>query len=386
MAFSFTLDAHDTSTAARAGRMTTAHGVVLTPVFMPVGTAGSVKTLTPDELIAAGADILLANTYHLALRPGVDTVRRMGGLHEFMGWRGAILTDSGGFQVMSLSPLRKITDRGVEFRSHLDGSKAMLSPEEAVDIQDGLGTDIAMSLDELVEADAAPRTVAKAVDRTLDWAVRGLAERERLRGEGRGATALFGINQGGTEVAERRRCFEGLEPLPFDGFALGGLWVGEGRTLGLEMVERDCAMFPAQRPRYLMGVGHPVDMIEAIARGVDMFDCVLPTRNARRGTVFISTGRLVVKNAAYAHDPRPLDPGCECYTCRRFSRAYLRHLFAAGELLAMRLASIHAVHHMITLMRRARAAILAGRFAAFRDDTLAAFRSGDTLVPALPNP
>ena len=386
MAFSFTLDAHDTSTAARAGRMTTAHGVVLTPAFMPVGTAGSVKTLTPDELIAAGADILLANTYHLALRPGVDTVRRMGGLHEFMGWRGAILTDSGGFQVMSLSPLRKITDRGVEFRSHLDGSKAMLSPEEAVDIQDGLGTDIAMSLDELVEADAAPQTVAKAVDRTLDWAVRGLAERERLRGEGRGAMALFGINQGGTEVAERRRCFEGLEPLPFDGFALGGLWVGEGRTLGLEMVERDCAMFPTQRPRYLMGVGHPVDMIEAIARGVDMFDCVLPTRNARRGTVFISTGRLVVKNAAYAHDPRPLDPGCECYTCRRFSRAYLRHLFAAGELLAMRLASIHAVHHMITLMRRARAAILAGRFVAFRDDTLAAFRSGDTLVPALPNP
>jgi queuine tRNA-ribosyltransferase len=386
MAFSFTLDAHDTSTAARAGRMTTAHGAVLTPAFMPVGTAGSVKTLTPDELIAAGADILLANTYHLALRPGVDTVRRMGGLHEFMGWRGAILTDSGGFQVMSLSPLRKITDRGVEFRSHLDGSKATLSPEEAVDIQDGLGTDIAMALDELVEADASPKAVAKAVDRTLDWAARGLRERERLRGEGRGAMALFGINQGGAEAAERRRCFEGLEALPFDGYALGGLWVGEGRTLGLEMVERDCAMFPSRRPRYLMGVGHPVDMIEAIARGVDMFDCVLPTRNARRGTVFISTGRLVVKNAAYAHDARPLDPGCECYTCRRFSRAYLRHLFAAGELLAMRLASIHAVHHMITLMRHARAAILAGRFAAFRDDTLAAFRSGDTLVPALPNP
>ena len=386
MAFSFTLDAHDTSTAARAGRMTTAHGAVQTPAFMPVGTAGSVKTLTPDELVAAGADILLANTYHLALRPGVDTVGRMGGLHEFMGWRGAILTDSGGFQVMSLSPLRKVTDRGVEFRSHLDGSRASLSPEEAVAIQDGLGTDIAMSLDELVEAGAAPPEVTKAVDRTLDWAARGLAERARLRDAGRGAMALFGINQGGSDAGERRRCFDGLAGMAFDGYALGGLWVGEGRTLGLEMVERDCAMFPADRPRYLMGVGHPVDVIEAIGRGVDMFDCVLPTRNARRGTVFISTGRLVVKNAAYAHDRRPLDPACACYTCRTFSRAYLRHLFAAGELLAMRLASIHAVHHMIGLVRRARAAIAAGRFASFREEALAAFRSGDTLVPALPNP
>ena len=396
MAFSFTLDAQDTSSAARAGRITVGDAAgasgraptgpreVLTPGFMPVGTAGSVKTLTPDELRAAGCDILLANTYHLSLRPGVDTVRRMGGLHEFMGWPGAILTDSGGFQVMSLSPLRKVTDAGVEFRSHLDGNRAVLTPEEAIRIQDGLGTDIAMSLDELVEAGAPAKAVRKAVDRTLDWAERGLSERDRLRDDGRGAMALFGINQGGADAAERRRCFERLGTLPFDGFALGGLWVGEGRTLGLDMVEHDCGLFPEDRPRYLMGVGHPVDVIESIARGADLFDCVLPTRNARRGTVFISTGRLVVKNAAYAHDPRPLDPECDCYTCRRFSRAYLRHLFAAGELLAMRLASIHAVHHMVQLVRRAREAVLGGRFAAFRDQVLKAFTSGDTIVPALP--
>jgi queuine tRNA-ribosyltransferase len=383
MAFSFTLDARDSNTAARAGTIATGSGQVLTPAFMPVGTAGSVKTLTPDELRAAGCDILLANTYHLSLRPGVDTVRRMGGLHEFMRWPGTILTDSGGFQVMSLSALRKITEAGVEFRSHLDGSRAMLGPEDAVRIQDGLGTDIAMSLDELVEAGSAPQAVREAVERTVRWAARGLAERDRLRGEGRGAMALFGINQGGTEAAERGRCFEQLAGLPFDGFALGGLWVGEGRKLGLDMVEHDCGLFPANRPRYLMGVGHPMDVIDAIARGVDMMDCVLPTRNARRGTVFISTGRLVVKNAAYAHDARPLDPACDCYTCQRFSRAYLRHLFAAGELLAMRLASIHAVHAMVRLVRDARAAIVAGRYAAFREETWNTYHSGDTLMPSL---
>jgi queuine tRNA-ribosyltransferase len=380
MAFSFTLEARDSQTAARAGRLHTAHGAVLTPAFMPVGTAGSVKTLTPDELKAAGADILLANTYHLSLRPGEKTVRRMGGLHDFMGWSGATLTDSGGFQVMSLSPLRRITDAGVEFRSHLDGAKHRLAPEDAIRIQDDLGTDIAMSLDELVELPAEIATVRKAVDRTLAWAKRGLVERERLRGEGRGSMALFGINQGGADAAERSRCFETLGTLPFDGFALGGLWVGEGRKLGLEMVEHDCGNFPADRPRYLMGVGHPIDVVEAVARGVDMFDCVLPTRNARRGTVFISSGRLVVKNAAYAEDARPLDPACDCYTCTRFTRAYLRHLFAAGELLAMRLASIHAIHHMVALVRRARAAIVEGRYGEFRSAFLERFHSGETLA------
>ena len=381
MAFTFTLEKTDTTTAARAGWIRTAHGEVLTPAFMPVGTVGSVKTLAPDDLTAAGADILLANTYHLSLRPGVDTVRRMGGLQRFMGWSGTILTDSGGFQVMSLAAMRKVTDDGVTFRSHLDGGQHHLTPEDAMRIQDGLGTDIAMSLDELVEMPAPPEIVGPAVDRTLRWAARGLAERERMRGEGRGAMALFGINQGGVDPDERRRCFETLGALPFDGFALGGLWVGEGRTLGLEMVEHDCLMFPGDRPRYLMGVGHPVDIVECVGRGVDMFDCVLPTRNARRGTVFVSSGRLVVKNAAYAQDERPLDPECDCWTCRRFTRGYIRHLFASRELLGMRLASVHAVHHMITLVRRARAAILEGRYAAFRAAFLERFRSGETLAP-----
>jgi queuine tRNA-ribosyltransferase len=383
MPFQFTLEAEDPTSHARAGRMRTAHGEVLTPAFMPVGTTGSVKTLTPDELGAAGADILLSNTYHLSLRPGMETVRRMGGLHRFMGWSGSILTDSGGFQVMSLSPLRKVTDAGVEFRSHLDGSKSSLSPEEAIRIQDGLGTDIAMSLDELVEAGEPPERFRRAVDRTLDWAARGLVERERLRDAGGGGMALFGINQGGTDREERARCFGRLGGMPFDGFALGGLWVGEGRSLGLERVADDCAMFPKDRPRYLMGVGHPMDLVEAVALGVDMFDCVLPTRNARRGTVFISSGRLVVKNAAYAHDERPLDPECDCYTCARFTRAYLRHLFAAGELLAMRLASLHAVHHMVSLARRAREAVFAGRYAAFKDEVMTKYRSGETLAPSL---
>jgi len=380
MALDFTLDAQDTETHARAGRISTVHGEVLTPAFMPVGTQAAVKTLTPDEVAAAGADILLANTYHLYLRPGLETVRRMGGLHRFMSWNGAILTDSGGFQVLSLADLRKVSDRGVEFRSHLDGSRHVLTPEDAVRIQDGLGSDIAMSLDELVDIETGIEDVKRAVDRTVDWARRGLVERERLRSEGSGAMALFGINQGGVHPAERRRCFEGLGSLPFDGFALGGLWVGESKALSLEMVEHDCALFPESRPRYLMGVGHPVDVLEAVARGVDMFDCVLPTRNARRGTVFVSTGRLVVKNAAYANDSRPLDPECACYTCQRFSRAYLRHLFAAGETLAMRLASIHAVTQMVQLARRARAAIVEGRFAEFRRTFVSRFESGETLV------
>jgi len=378
----FELEATDSQTAARAGRIATAHGEVRTPAFMPVGTVGSVKTLAPDELEAAGADILLANTYHLSLRPGMETVRRLGGLHRFMAWKGSILTDSGGFQVMSLSPLRKITDEGVEFRSHLDGRRLMLTPEEAIRIQDGLGTDIAMSLDELTELPSEGGRVAEAVDRTVLWARRGLAERERLRETGAGGMALFGINQGGVSATERGRCFDQLGAMPFDGFALGGLWVGEARGLSLEMVAHDCGRFPADRPRYLMGVGHPVDLLDAVERGVDMMDCVLPTRNARRGTVFTATGRLVVKNAIYAHDERPLDPDCDCSTCRRFTRAYLRHLFAAGELLAMRLASVHAVHHMIRLARRAREAVVSGSYAAFRAGVVSRFESGEHLAPA----
>jgi queuine tRNA-ribosyltransferase len=380
MALNFTLDAHDPETQARAGRIATRHGEVLTPAFMPVGTQAAVKTLTPDELAAAGADILLANTYHLYLRPGVETVRRLGGLHRFMAWPKAILTDSGGFQVLSLAELRKVSDAGVEFRSHLDGSRHLLTPEDAIRVQDGLDTDIAMSFDEPVEMPAEHEIVRRAADRTIAWAARGLAERDRLRTEGRGAMALFGINQGGVDAQERGRCFERLSEMAFDGWALGGLWVGEERSLSLDMVEHDCGRFPRSQPRYLMGVGHPVDVLDGVSRGVDMFDCVLPTRNARRGTVFISTGRLVVKNSGYARDERPLDPACDCYTCRRFTRAYVRHLFASGELLAMRLASIHAVHAMIRLARDARQAVLEGRFGAFRAAFIERFRSGETLA------
>jgi queuine tRNA-ribosyltransferase len=238
-----------------------------------------------------------------------------------------------------------------------------------------------MSFDQLVDLPSSADEIRAAVDRTVLWAKRGLEERDRLRAEGQGGMALFGINQGGVTAEERGRCFDSLGALPFDGFALGGLWVGEGRELGLEMVAHDCAKFPAAKPRYLMGVGHPLDLVDAVERGVDMMDCVLPTRNARRGTVFISTGRLVVKNAAYARDERPLDPECACYTCRRFTRAYLRYLFNAGELLAMRLASLHAVHHMVQLARRAREAVLANRFVEFRRAFTERFLSGETLAP-----
>ena len=382
MPFSFELQAEDAATGARAGRFVTSHGGVQTPAFMPVGTQGTVKSLSPDELAGAGCDILLCNTYHLMLRPGAATVRTLGGLHEFMRWPHAILTDSGGFQVMSLNELNRVRDEGAEFRSHLDGSRHMLSPEQAIRVQDDLGTDIAMSFDHLVRLPAPAGDVRDAVDRTVRWARRGLEERARLRDQGRGRMALFGINQGGTDAAERARCFAELGAMPFDGFALGGLWVGEGRSLGLEMIERDCAEFPRTKPRYLMGVGHPVDVLSAIARGVDMMDCVLPTRNARRGTVFIGSGRLVVRNAAYATDERPLDPECDCATCRKYTRAYLRHLFISGELLGMRLASVHAVHHMISLVRRARAAVLKGRFAAFRSQFLEKFASRETLAAA----
>ncbi len=383
-ALDFQLERTDSTTRARAGLLTTPRGAVRTPAFMPVGSAGAVKTLTPVELREAGAEIILANTYHLYLRPGVEVVRELGGLHAFMAWDGPILTDSGGFQVMSLAELRRVSDEGVEFRSHLDGSRHQLTPEKAIRIQDGLGAEIAMSLDELVEQPSLPESLERAVRRTLAWARRGLEERERLRGEGRGRMALFGINQGGADPALRRRCFDGLGGMPFDGYALGGLWVGEGKALSFEMVEHDTALFPADKPRYLMGVGDPEDLLRAVALGIDLFDCVLPTRNARKGTVFISTGRLVVKNAAYARDPRPLDPACDCPTCRRYSRAYLRHLFACGETLAMRLASVHAVHFTLELLRRARQAVLDGCHASFTASFLDRYRSGETLAPPAP--
>jgi queuine tRNA-ribosyltransferase len=378
----FRLVATDPATGARAGELVTRHGMVRTPVFMPVGTQAAVKTLAPSDLHDVGCEILLANTYHLMLRPGARHVRRMGGVHAFMGWDGAVLSDSGGFQVLSLARLRKITEEGVTFRSHLDGSAHHLTPENAIEIQTLLGVDVMMSFDECLHYPATGDEARLSMERTVRWAERGLAHRRRLAEEGEPVPALFGIVQGGTFAGLRADCAAALTALPFDGFSLGGLWVGEPAATGHALVAGDTALLPAGKPRYLMGVGTPLDLVQAVANGVDMFDCVLPTRNARKGTVLTSRGRLVVKNATYAHDPRPLDPECGCYACRHFSRAYLRHLFASGEILGMRLASLHSLAFLLSTMRQAREAILARRFASWRRSFEEKYTSGEGLAPA----
>lgn len=373
--------ATDADSRARAGVMTTRHGAVRTPAFMPVGTQATVKTLSPRDLIDAGAEIILANTYHLMLRPGEAMIRELGGLHAFMNWPRAVLTDSGGFQVLSLSPLRKVTEEGAMFRSHLDGSKHTLTPERAIEIQTALGCDIMMSFDECLPYPYEEVPARESMERTVRWARRGLARARELAGEGQVVPALFGIVQGSTHKNLRADCASRLVEEPFDGYSLGGLWVGEEPELGHELVAADTDLLPAGRPRYLMGVGTPEDLVEAVARGVDLFDCVMPTRNARKGTVFTSRGRLVVKNAAYMRDQRPLDASCTCYTCRNFTRAYLRHLFAVGEILGMRLASLHSVHYLLSLMREARAAIVDGSFGNWRRHFLEQYRSGEAAEP-----
>ncbi|HKA24543.1 MAG TPA: tRNA guanosine(34) transglycosylase Tgt [Candidatus Eisenbacteria bacterium] len=377
----FDIAARDPESGARAGVMYTRHGPVRTPAFMPVGTQGAVKTLSSEDLLASGAEIVLSNTYHLMLRPGEKRVREMGGLHAFMSWPGALLTDSGGFQVLSLSPLRKISEEGAVFRSHLDGSTHSLTPERAIEIQTALGVDLMMSFDECLPFPSTPELAEESMRRTVRWAGRGLERARTLAAEGDTVPALFGIVQGGTYPALRAECAERLTGMPFDGYSLGGLWVGEERSHGHALVEGDTALLPETKPRYLMGVGTPDDLVEAVARGVDLFDCVLPTRNARKGTVFTTTGRLVVKNAAFARDPRPLDPSCDCMTCRRYSRAYLRHLFSVGETLAMRLASLHSVHFLLATMREARSALVEGRFAAWRKSFHERYESGRGMEP-----
>jgi queuine tRNA-ribosyltransferase len=351
-----------TDGSARRGRVTTAHGVVDTPVFMPVGTQGTVKALAPDDLETAGAQIVLGNTYHLFLRPGHEVIRELGGLHRFMGWQGAILTDSGGFQVWSLAKLRKITDEGVEFRAPLDGATRFLSPELVVEIQRALGSDIAMILDDCLAYPATRETTERSLALTLRWAERCRAAHAR----GDGAQALFGIVQGGTDEELRLRAAEATVALGFDGYAIGGLAVGEPKPELYALTELVARALPADRPRYLMGVGRPDDLVECVARGVDMFDCVLPTRNARNGQAFTREGPVTIKQARWTRDPAPLDANCACYTCRRFSRAYLRHLFVAEELLAYRLLTLHNVHFYMDLMAGVREAIAAGRFEAFR--------------------
>jgi len=349
--------------AARAGRLTTAHGVVETPIFMPVGTHASVKALGPDDLGAAGAQIVLANTYHLFLRPGHGLVRELGGLHRFMGWDRPILTDSGGFQVFSLSKLRKITEAGVEFRSPVDGSTHFLSPEISIEVQQALGADIIHPLDECLAYPAARVDAERSLELTLRWAARS---KSAHAGPPAVAQALFGIVQGGTDADLRTRATRATVELGFDGYAIGGLAVGEPKPMMYDLTELVASLLPVDQARYLMGVGKPEDLVESVARGVDMFDCVLPTRNARNGQAFTADGPVTLKQARYARDGAPLDPECDCYACRGFSRAYLRHLFMAGELLSHRLLTLHNVTFFLRLMRQMRAAIVAGAFKAFQ--------------------
>ena len=347
---------------ARAAELHTTRGAVLTPVFMPVGTGATVKAVAQDDLEAVGAQIILSNTYHLYLRPGHELVRRLGGLHAFMAWNKPVLTDSGGFQVFSLSGLRKIFEEGVEFRSHLDGSKHLFTPEKVVEIQRALDADIMMVLDECVPYGADYAYTEASLERTTRWALRS---REAYPA-GTADNALFAVTQGGFFKDLRARSIDQLTGHDYDGFAIGGLSVGESTEELHDFMEYCAPLLPADKPRYLMGVGTPLDIVRGIAAGIDMFDCVLPTRNARNGTLYTSLGKVNIRRKEYAEDDSPLDPACSCYTCRTFSRAYLRHLYAAHELLAYRLNSLHNLSYFLHVTHAARAAILQRRFAAFR--------------------
>lgn len=344
---------------ARGGRLTTVHGVVCTPAFMPVATQGAVKALTSKQVEELGAQILLANTYHLMLRPGAERVAALGGLHRMMDWERPILTDSGGFQVASLSALRRVDDEGVSFRSHLDGTLHLLTPEGAIAIQEKLGSDVAMVLDECLLYPAERSEAKTAATRSLDWARRSKHVKRRED------QALFGIVQGGVYEDLRRENARALVSGAFSGYGIGGLAVGEPKEILREMTAISTEELPEDRPRYLMGVGTPLDILESVALGVDLFDCVLPTRNARNGTLFTSAGKLSIKNARFANDHGPLDSDCHCYTCSRFSRAYLRHLFVAREMSAATLNTIHNLSFYLTLMERIRGAIVEGRFESF---------------------
>ncbi len=367
----FKIFSKDPGCCARAGRIETARGPVDTPVFMPVGTAGTVKSLSPDELESLGAQIILANTYHLYLRPGDERIARLGGLHKFMGWDRPILTDSGGFQVFSLARINEIEEEGVRFQSHIDGSRHLLTPEAAIGIQRNLGSDIMMCFDECTPYPVSCEYAFESVMRTIRWAGRS---KEAAAGSGQ---ALFGIVQGSVFKDLRDMCLEKLAGVGFDGYAIGSLSVGESKEEMLEVMYRLAPRLPVPAPRYAMGVGTPEDLVEGVRAGVDMFDCVMPTRNARNGTLFTSRGPLNIRNNAYAEDPAPLDPDCGCYTCRRFSRAYLRHLYTGRELLSYRLNTIHNLHYYLELMAQMRAAIMAGRFEQWRAGFYARLKSDE---------
>jgi queuine tRNA-ribosyltransferase len=369
--FGFRIEARDGR--ARAGRLTTPHGEIETPVFMPVGTAGAVKAVTRRDLLELGAQIVLANTYHLMLRPGDELVASLGGLHGFTGWPRPFLTDSGGYQVFSLAGLRQLSEEGVVFQSHIDGSRHQLTPERSMQVQQRLGADIAMAFDECPPHAAPLAAIAEATDRTTRWA------RRSKDAHARPDQWLFGIVQGGVDPELRERSARELLAIGFPGYAIGGLAVGEQKQEMWRVLEQLDALLPADQPRYLMGVGTPEDILEAVARGVDMFDCVLPTRNARNGQLFVGHGRLSIRNARFRADPLPPDPACGCATCASTSRAYLRHLQLAGEMGAATLMTIHNLAHYIDTMRAGRQAILLGRFEEFRSRRLR-----DLLGPAVP--
>ncbi len=370
--FQFTVEARDAGSLARAGTLVTAHGVVPTPIFMPVGTRGTVKAVAPDDLAALGAKVILGNTYHLMLRPGQDLVARLGGLHRFMGWSGPILTDSGGYQVFSLAKLRKLTEEGVAFQSTYDGSRVFMTPERSIEVQAALGVDIMMCLDECTGYPATRREAETSMELTHRWA--GRCREAWQRGEG--DRVLFGISQGGFYPDLRKRSAEAIAELDFPGQAVGGLALGEPMEERLAALEAAREAVDERKPMYLMGLGLPEDIIEGIRRGADMFDCVVPTRNGRNGQFFTRLGRLVIRNARYREDPRPVDEACGCYTCRTFSRAYLRHLFQNAEPLAMRLSAIHNLRYYLDLVGGAREALLKGAFSGYYTEFYENLRRG----------
>ena len=361
--------------AARRGRITMPRGVIETPAFMPVGTYGTVKAMTPEELESIGAQIVLGNTFHLMLRPGTKIILAHGSLHRFMHWQRPILTDSGGFQVFSLADLRKITEEGVRFQSPVDGSPVRLTPEDSMDVQRALGSDIAMCFDDCTPWPATEQQARDSMERSMRWAARSHAHYYRDASQEPAGLPprgnLFGIIQGGMHAPLRHASLEALTKIGFPGYAIGGLAVGEPEEVRLGVIENIEPLIPRDRPRYLMGVGRPEDLLAAVARGVDMFDCVMPTRHARNGHLFTSTGVLNIRNAAHATDTGPIDPACGCYTCRNYSRAYLRHLDKCNEILGARLNTLHNLHFYLELMRQMRAALDEGRFAAFCRETLA---------------
>ncbi len=352
---------------ARAGKLDTPHGNILTPIFMPVGTLGTVKAAAPEELKALGTQILLGNTYHLHLRPGDELIHKLGGLHRFMNWDGPILTDSGGFQVFSLAKLLKREEEGVVFRSHIDGRKVKLTPESSIAIQQNLGSTIMMCFDECLELPAEREKVQRSLELTSRWATRCKDARTTDQ-------ALFGIIQGGGEEGLREESLQQLQEIGFDGYSIGGLSVGESNEEMYRVTRHIAPRMPSDLPRYLMGVGEPRDLLEGVEAGVDMFDCVLPTRNARNGSLFTSHGKISIKQARFREDSKPLDPECQCNTCQHYSRAYLRHLYLSGEILGMRLNTLHNLHFFLNMMKNARNAILENRFAAFKKEFLEGYQ------------